>query len=301
MTARSPSAFMLSAALHALVAVLLLLVAYATSKSASDVPKVFELVAGEGDNYGAKVAPALGVEGGVKLDLAAPPAPRPEPPKPIEPKVVEPTPVQPAPPPEKTAVTKAAPPPAPNFVRRLKNQLVRADSKAKKEIAKERAAEEKRRLEDARRLTKEEFDKMNKAKSAPGSKSPTKIARLDPEGIAKGVYGGSTENKTGGAGGTALRREEGDVLDMYYSLFRQRLKTNFEMPPGLSDTLVVTVRVQSAIDGTLSNPRIITSSGSAEFDRAVLAAIRKTRMPVRPDGRSEQFEFSFTLREKEEG
>ena len=97
----------------------------------------------------------------------------------------------------------------------------------------------------------------------------------------------------------ALVREDGDVLDAYFSLLKQRLKSAFEPPPGLSDTLVASVEVRSNSDGTLSRARITKSSGSAEFDRAVLDAITHTQMPARPDGRSETISFPFTMREKD--
>ena len=93
MTASSPSAFMLSAALHAVVVALALLLSYSASRRSEDAPKVFELVAGEGDNYLAREAPALGTPG-VKLNVPATAAPRVDVTPPPEP---EPTPVKPAP------------------------------------------------------------------------------------------------------------------------------------------------------------------------------------------------------------
>ena len=75
MTARSPSALLLSATLHALLVGVILLFTYAWETQVKDPPKVFELVAGAGDDYAATQAPALGVEGGVKLTLPEPPAP----------------------------------------------------------------------------------------------------------------------------------------------------------------------------------------------------------------------------------
>ena len=74
MTARSPSAFFLSATLHAFFAAALFYTAYALKDEVIDKAKIFELVAGEGDNYAATEAPALGTPGGVKFDLASAPA-----------------------------------------------------------------------------------------------------------------------------------------------------------------------------------------------------------------------------------
>lgn len=303
MTATSPKAFMLSATLHATVIALLLLFGFVINRDVTETPKVFELVAGEGDNYAAREAPALGVPGGVKLDIPAAPEPRPAPPQPAPEPV---SPVVPAPlPPTPKVVTPAPKPteqPVPNFKRQLQREVIRAESKAKKEIKKARDAEAKKAAEEAKRMSKEEFDKLNKAKSAPtGKSSPTKVAKIDAEGIAKGVVGGSTANKIGGAGGKALKNDNDDVLAAYDALFKQRLRKEFEPPPGLSDSLKVTMEVRSNADGSLANARVVTPSGSAEFDRAVLDAIRRLRMPARPDRKAEVIEFIFTMRERTEG
>lgn len=282
MTPRYSSAFLMSAAVHGLAVALIFLLSYIVHRSTPEPMKVFELVAGEGDNYGARVAPALGTPGGVKVDRPAPPAPKPAP-------------VTPAP------TAPKADPAAPNFARQIRKEVIRAESKAKMEVARERAAEAKRLAEEQKRMTKEEFDRANKAKAAAPNGPPPKVSKIDAEGIAKGVVGGSTANKVGGAGGKALVNDHDDVLAAYFSLFKQRLKAAFEAPPGLADTLVAVVRVQSNADGSLTGARIITPSGSAEFDRAVLDAVRRTRMPARPDGKSEPIQFPFTLRERDEG
>jgi colicin import membrane protein len=312
MTARSPSAFLLSVTLHAFLVGLALILGYATRDSLRDAPKVLELVQGEGDNYMATEAPALGVPGGVKVTIPTPPAPQPEPPKPEppapEPVRAEPAPLTPAPAPKEEPKVTPAPTtkPAesvPNFAKKIKQQVRTAENKAKRDIAKERAAEEKRQAEEKKRMSKAEFDAQNKAKSTPqtaSKSSPTKVAKVDAEGIAKGVKDGSTNNKKGGSSGTALKVENPAVLDAYFALFKQRLREKFEPPPGLSDSLMVTIAVRSNADGSLTGARIDKSSGSREFDEAVLDAIRRVRMPARPDGKSELVTFDFSMRDREE-
>lgn len=313
MTATSPRAFLLSAALHAMAVGVFLVLGYAASQQVKDVPKILELVAGEGDNFGAKVAPALGQAGGIKVDLPAaptvvprPPIPEPVAPKPPAPKA-EPAPPTPAPviPPVVTPAPVKAPaePPPPNFKRQIQRELIRAESKTKKEISKERAAEAKRLADEAKKMTKAEFDAQNKTKSAPPAKSgPVKVAKIDAEGIAKGVVGGSRENKTGGAGGKALSNDSDDGRAKYDALFKQRLRTEFgEPPPGLSDKLKVEIELRSNADGSLTGARVVKSSGSPEFDRLVLSAIRRVRMPARDDRKGETIKFDFALREKDEG
>jgi colicin import membrane protein len=308
----STKGFFLSATLHGAVAVLLFL-NFVLKRDDSDRVKVFELVAGEGDNYMATEAPALGSPTGVKMSLPKAQESKPMPPEPIPPEVVTPAPTPPTP---KPKVATPIPPPTtppdpnvPNFKKKLQRDVIVAESKAKREIKKEREAEAKRAAEeakraaeDAKKLTKEEFDRQNKTKTvASANKSnPAKSPKLvDAEGIAKGVVGGSTANKVGGAGGKALKTDNTDILAGYDALFKQRLRVEFEPPPGLSDTLKVEIEVRSNADGTLTGGRVMKSSGSSEFDRAVLDALRRVRMPARPDKKSETIEFIFNMRERE--
>ncbi len=295
MTARSPSAFMLSALFHGALVVLILLLAYVANEHRPDAPKILELVAGPGNNYAATVAPALGVPGGIKVSVPTPPAPAPQPapepvPAPAPPPVAEVSPVAPAP----IEKPKPADPAAPNFKRTIQRQIIRADSKAKAEIKKEREAEAK--------ITKEQFDRENKAKAAAVKTVQLKVAKIDADGIKNGVVGGSTENKTGGASGKALTREEGTELEAYFSLLKSRLKENHEKPPGLSDTVAARVEFFVAADGSISRVRILRSSRSAEFDRSVLEAFARTKnIGPRPDHQSDMKELEFKMHDEDGG
>lgn len=307
MQSNSSSAFFLSATLHGVVVVMILLMTYVWQDHAKEPTKVFELVAGEGDNYMATAAPALGTEGG-KVTMPNVPTPTPTPPEPApiqaapEP-VVQPEPAAPTP---KTAVTKAPPPDAiRDFSKDVKRiEKKRADRLIAKDRAAREAAEKKAKLEEAKqkKMTKEEFDRQKKSGITPKPGSSQKIARIDAEGIAKGVAGGSTANKEGGAGGKSLTRDEGDALDLYFSLLKRRLKDALDKPPGLSDTLVAIVEVHIAGNGLLSGARISKSSGSEEFDQAALAAVARVRsIGARPDGKSETLLIPFRMREEDDG
>ncbi len=301
MTARSPSALLLSASLHAALVGVILLFTYALQTQVKEVPKVFELVAGEGDDYAATQAPALGVQGGVKLTLQEPPAP-----------VLTPLAMAVSPPAESTpepqvtqapvekpvAVTKTPAKPAdntaPNFSRQIKRKIIRAESKAKQEIKKEREAEQKR-------LTKEEFDRQNKAAKIAAAGGNPNVKHIDAEGIAGGVVGGSTASKSG-AGGKALTREEGELMDAYFSLLKRRMLENLDKPPGLSDSLIAIAEFRLGADGSVSGAQITRSSGSAEFDRAVLDAISRFRpIGARPDHKGETVNLTFRMKEEDAG
>lgn len=329
MNDRTASGFMLSAALHGLVAALLLFGYFLGDQEAKKLPRVLELVAGEGDNYAATEAPALGSPDSVKVtvpEIAGPPVPIPSMPVIAEPEPTPPSPVQPAPvPPAPEPVVERAPEPK-KTVTTAKTTEAKAAPEEKirdfsKDVARisrkrqarleakykaQREAEERRAKEEAlkaKRMTKAEFDAQNRRETAARTAGGTgaKVTHIDTEGIAKGVVGGSTRNKTGGAGGKALTREEGDELDAYFAYLKRRLHEALDKPPGLSDTLVAVAEMRIAADGTLSGARIVRSSGSTEFDQASLEAIARVRsIGPRPDGKSETIRLSFKMKEEEE-
>ena len=283
-----PAAFVTSVVLHGLVVAVLLLAAYSKSFESKPATKIFELVAGEGDNFAATEAPALGSPGGIKLSVPAPPVPRPEPvapevtkPEPVPEKPIPTTPVPKPPMPVATPVPKQEPVKSPTepkpttsktktMAEQMRWEAIRSESKIKTQIARDKAAE-KKRLEQEAKVAKAA------AASAP---------RVDVEGIVKGVQGGSTANKEGGAGGKALVRSDGPVMEAYFGMLRDRLLKALDKPPGLSDTLVAEAEFRIGADGSIRGAKIISPSGSAEFDRAVLEAYSRVRMPARPDGKS---------------
>jgi colicin import membrane protein len=280
--------FLLSATLHGSVVALALLWSFAVSLNTKPPSRILELVQGEGNNYGATVAPALGTPGGVKLTVPAPLTPKPEVAKP-EPAPITPAEPQPTPQPKAPPVTKQSPAPVtpapptkaadttPNFAKSIRRKLIAADSRAKAAVAKERAAE---------------------AKAAAAA---AKVQHIDTEGIVKGVVGGSTANKEGGAGGKALESLNADFDSRLIAALRIALEK--EKPPGLSDALIATVVFNIGADGSLTNIRITKRSGSAEFDAAVRAAFRRVgSVGPRPDRKSESdVELDFRAKEQDGG
>jgi colicin import membrane protein len=301
MTARSPSAFALSSLLHASVVAVILLGVFYSEQNEPAKPVVFELVAGGGNNYAATVAPALGSpDGRLKLDIpkvvpaptpepASPPADQPQPAPEVQP-VAEAQPVA-----VEAAPVKPAPAKVPDFSKSIKRTINRKVRKAEAQIKAERVAEEKR-------LSKEEFDRLHKQSGAGGGKTASasphsgRVPRIDAQGIANGVIGGSTANTTGGAGGRALTSEEHSLIDSYYAMLKQRLHDALEKPPGLSDRLVTVIEVRILADGSLRDARVIQSSGSDEFDHAALDTFAQVgSIGPKPDGRSEWLKIPFRM------
>jgi TonB family protein len=266
MNPQSPSAYALSATIHAAVAGLILFFSYAATSVVKDNPKVFELVAGAGDNYMAAVAPALGVPKPARVAAKAAPSP-----------------VQPAPQPVAPPASPAKPP---DLVAALKRAERRREANIEWKYQREQEAERKR-------ISHEEFLKQQAAKA-----EARKVAHVDAEGIRAGVVGGSVENKTGGASGKALTREESSEMDAYFALVKSRIKEALVPPEGVSDDIAARVEFFLAADGSRSGPKITKSSGNEAFDRAVLEACDQAHsIGPRPDGRSEIVQMTFHLRD----
>ena len=285
MTQRFSNAVLTSALFHAAAIVLIRAISWLAGLRSGKPLDFFELVAGEGDNYMATEAPALGTADGNPANVA------------------------PAEAPSTMVVTAKAPAPvqAPKDVDFSKSvQKVAAKETAKiaaKTLAEQKAAEKATKEEEAKqaKMTKEEYDRLNKGKTSPALNPKTNAPKIDAKGIAGGVAGGSTANTKGGAGGNAMTAAARGLVETYTSMLKDRLQTNLQdqSPPGLSDTLVATASMTMLADGTLSGGRITKSSGKPEFDKAVLDAIRLTKMPSRPSGfETGTFTLDFKARDK---
>lgn len=292
MTADNSRAFFASVLLHGLVLAIALWFSFTVAQEqAKKSPKVIELVAGDGDNFRATEAPLLGVPGGVKIDIpkttptpmvAEAPRPepvRPEPPKPVTPKA-EPT-TTPLTPPTKAQPTPV--PPAPTkapakertFMQNIRRQMIIGELKAKKQVQKERA-------DEAKRLSKEEFDRQQKSKVASAKSPNQKVDKISTEGITGGVVGGSKNNTKGGAGGNALSVAEQDEVASYGAFLNQKLTEELMSVAGLDEGLSAEAEFEILSNGRLTRGRIVRSSRNDRFDSAVRHAIAAVRMPEGP-------------------
>jgi colicin import membrane protein len=330
MNANSTSAYSLSLMLHGAFVAAMLFTAYALrEETARKSTEIFELVAGAGNNWAATEAPALGTPDGVKFEAATPqpaaqPTPAPEPvappptPNQAEP-IVRPTPVEASPvtptPPAATPVPKPElKKPAPQKTldqvfkqaadrkervelnKYRKQEAARAkkeaDEKAKKDAAEAAAAKKEH-------MTLDEFRQMNGKKPSANSKQGAlAYQKVSTQGISGGVSEG--KGTAAGAGGKALTREEQDRLGTYFAMLVQRLKAAHEKPLGVTDQLTAKASFYAAADGTISQVKIIRSSGNAEFDRSVIAAFSKIGpLGGRPDKRGDTREIVFDMSDSE--
>jgi colicin import membrane protein len=225
-------------------------------------PVIFELVAGPPTAPDELVAPALG---NTTAKVALPPD------KPV-PKVQE------------TVET----PPVPESVTPPK-------TKPDTSIAKE--------LKKSERMSYRDYLKKHptpKPPVTPPVQKTANVPRIDAQGIANGVRGGSTANTRGGGGGNALTREEQSELNTYISFLLNALKEAHEPPPGVGDQLEARVTFDIAANGTITSPRIAHSSGNRDFDESVLEAFRRVR-PIgpTPNGKADTWTVTFRMKEPE--
>lgn len=289
MRANSPSAIFASLAIHAVFAVLIVLLSLAIkhAQDAQKPPMVFELVAGPPTSPFEKEAPALGVRNPTRLEVpkATPKSsPKPEPENDEEEEETV------APP-----VTVKTPPITPP------KQTTKAKTETKKPAptAKPSSASKKMSYDDFKKKHGE--PKVAKS-SGSTARSGAKVPRINTKGITGGVAGGSTANDRGGGGGKALTREDMAEMDIYITALKNRLRIAHDelKPQGLGDSLSAEVEFTISANGEISNVRIVRSSGNGEFDASVREAFRRiTWMGARPDKRSDSFRLTFRMREIE--
>ena len=164
---RTNPAYLTSVFLHGTLIVLAVAFVYWRSIVKPDpVPTVFELVAGEGDDYGATEAPALGIPDGIKITV--PEMPRPEPTPTVAPPEPEPV-IQAAPEPAPKAAAAIKSPTIPNMARNIERLADKREANIRKKVEQQQktdAAAKKKTDEAAKRLTKEEFDRLNAGKKS---------------------------------------------------------------------------------------------------------------------------------------
>jgi colicin import membrane protein len=260
MTARSPSAFALSATLHAAVVVLVLGGLWLEQSSRPSRPVVFELVAGEGNDFTATQAPE-GNSQGARLPVIRPPEPTPPNPRADEPPAhSDPT---PAPTPQRQTPSRPNPTPAPKAT--------------KPTTAPQRITEQQFKQQNPGRANNTSRQTNSPAPAQRGGTGP----RINPSEVL-GVRGSQSRS---GAGGTALTAQQLDARNAYLAdLFRQ-LREVHQKPAGLSDLLETLVEFRINPNGSVGNVQIVQSSGNSAFDQSVLAAFRRITLSAPPDGR----------------
>ena len=199
-------------------------------------------------------------------------------------------------PPRKAAPEAPQVPDAKIVLEREKRRLVQEKLteekllQAQKAAKLEKLATEKKRLEDKRELDRKLADDKKKADLAVKRKAAqeaqedaTKLDAQRQENI-KRMAGLAGATGAADAAGTALKAS--GPSSGYGARLRARIKPNIVFTEDISGNPTAEVEVLTSPDGTITNSKLLKSSGVPAWDRAVLKAIDKTEsLPRDVDGR----------------
>jgi len=223
--------------------------------------------------------------------VAAPRAMEPEP---------KPKPAPPPEPPKPTPKTETPPPPPPDRDaeiarekrdqkeklerQRLEEERQRAEQEKRereRERAQREAEEAKREAQDKKEEAERKKVELEKQKKAEAERL-AKIEAQRAENL-KRIQGEA--NATGAPGSTGTAAQSAGPSAGYAGRIKARIKPNIVFTDDLPGNPIAAVEVKVAPDGTIIGRRLVTSSGVASWDEAVLRAIDRTAvLPRNPDG-----------------
>jgi colicin import membrane protein len=210
------------------------------------------------------------------------------------PRAVESTPVAPPPPPPAAPVRPAAPVPAPAVDAQIAIEKARQIEKEKAErVRAEREKADKAKLERAKaEQDKAEREKVERERQAKAqAEARQREQQADEQRLAKQrednlkrMLGQAGATGAPGATGTALK--DAAPSASYAGKLIARIKPNIVLTETVSGNPTADVEVRASPTGTILSRRLIKSSGSKDWDEAVLRAIDRTaELPRDVDGR----------------
>lgn len=214
------------------------------------------------------------------------------------PKLIE-APPPPPPPPVEKKVEATPPPPAPTVKEpdialereKKKQQLAK---QRQEELEKQKKLEAKKRLEEQKRelLAEKKEAEERKKKEELAKAAKTKKQQLEDEKKLAALRADQMRRIQGLAGATGSEQEKGSALrsagpsDSYAGRVRARVRPNIVFSDDVSGNPTAEVEVRLAPDGTITNRKVVKSSGVKSWDEAVLRALDKTEvLPRDVDGR----------------
>jgi len=207
-------------------------------------------------------------------------------------RAVEPEPTPPAPRPAPKPQPKPEPAPPPKVdspdpqiaIEKAKQEKQKQKEKLKREAEQEKTekekaekaekekADKKKALEEKTQLTKAAADKQKKLNDQLDAQRQANIKRILGDA-----------NATGNSAGTAARSAGPSAA--YSGRIKARIKPNILLTDNVDGNPVAEVEVRCSPDGNIISSKLIKSSGSKEWDDAVLRAIDKTEiLPRDTDG-----------------
>jgi len=217
---------------------------------------------------------------------------------------------------------------APDFLAEMRRRQRAEELRAEREIA--RMREQRRREEIATReletqetkpaaetgvsgvpantsrrssLSRERISLSEFRRAHPGSSTASRTDAGEATPVAARIDLGALPGDGGAGAGVAgprsatSRAVEASAMEAYFGDWLARLREAHRKPAGLSDLLSAEVEVLLAADGTVSGLRLVRSSTNDEFDRSVLDAFSRVRMPGRPDKKTDRVRITFRMRD----
>ncbi len=202
-----------------------------------------------------------------------------------------PAPTPPAPEPKRPLPTPAAQPDADIALEKARKAKAEQDRQQKERAEKERAekdARDKRQKEERDRRERAEKDAKAKAETERREKAAAdeRLAKQREENLARmmGQLGGSNTTRSATGAGTAAANAAPSAS--YAGRLIQAIKPNIVFAENLSGNPAAEVEVRAGPGGTILGRTLVKSSGSPEWDEAVLRAIDRTgSLPRDVDGR----------------
>ena len=195
-------------------------------------------------------------------------------------------------------------------------ELDAAQAKAAAQEAKETAARAKQSKSDAPSTTASARNKTssyadfakqhskqlaaNQKTRSGGSSKGAAAAGIDAKGIVDELMesAGATAGPRGNGGGTGGTKYMIAALDAYFNRLVNAVRAAWEMPDSVTDLLVAKVSFHLGADGSITQVKIVKSSGSTEYDDSVVDAFQRVRsIGAVPNGKSGTYVFNFKMTE----
>jgi colicin import membrane protein len=175
---------------------------------------------------------------------------------------------------------KVEPPPPKPEVRDAEIALEKAKAAEKAREERERAEARKRAQDEAE---KREREKTERAAKAAEKAEADKLAKVREEQM-KRILGQA--GATGAPQATGAAQRDAGPSASYAGRIIARVRPNIVLTETVPATLLASVELRVAPDGTITSRRLVKSSGNATWDEAVLRAIDKTEtLPKDENGR----------------
>lgn len=269
MTSRLPTAFLMSATMHAAVMALLVALGWLVHEELRTTEPIF-ILAGTGSvgrsGEGLADTPSdtpVHESGPATIDFHLP-KPPPRPVHPVQPPVSE----------SESAVLAKPKAPATPAPRTPPRSPARLPVKDRPRIS----------YQDYADSTPQPGSSTTRPHDIPGPLKPSTPA-TPPGSSTKGTGSGES------AGNTSTH----DTQDSYFARLKQRIGAQLVVPAGLADILMVRVEFSLTPSGRLTRVHVLDSSGDAAFDQAVLDAFSRVTPEPAPEGKEASLEMVFRV------